>query len=223
MRKFVILAMAVIGAASFAPAAHADVTASRAYFLAETSDDTSVGFNGVADGETAYYSDTYIEAGVIFSNSFLAIVSSGEATPPNHLGVNFLTWRGLDPGTDSLNQTLTLTVTFPAPVTAFGFDYANGFLNNSDVLTITWQDYSYGLGESLLGESFFGVVTSEPLSSLTISDINGINIYPTIANLAFELAPAQTVPEPASIAVLGLAGLATGLIRRAKTNQNENI
>ena len=142
---------------------------------------------------------------------------------------------GADFGSDVLSTNYnSLTITFAAPVTAFGINY--GSLGRSFAATTSADTFTFaisGLGSATEGAAgninsgtflqngagFFGVTSGTAFSSITISGSGIDNTF--YDNVAYGVAPAavSAAPEPGAWAlILGGVG-AMGLALRSRRRQ----
>jgi hypothetical protein len=137
----------------------------------------------------------------IVTNAFLT------STPPNGLGETSLNF--FPPGDSA-------SFTFSSSITAFAIDI-NTFagtdgayiatLNIGDIVTSIFEVFpGFATGQ------FIGFVSDTPFTSVIISDVTGLSY--TLDTLVYGEASALVVPEPAALALLGIALLAMALARR---------
>jgi hypothetical protein len=113
-------------------------------------------------------------------------------------------WRGLG-----------ISISYTAPVTAFGFDLA-GYAGYSDEGVVEVFDTSNNLLTSASVRSgFFGWENAAGIGRITVSANSG---YLMIDNHGYGSASA-TVPEPGTLALLAVAGLGAAAARRKRTTR----
>lgn len=109
-----------------------------------------------------------------------------------------------------------LTIAFTGnPVTALGGIFASTDINASvipQVVTITLSDSTT---VSLTGFDFRGFTSATPITSLTIDGVDTPNFnWPQLNRFYVGSAVTQAVPEPGSLALLGLGGVLLAARRR---------
>jgi hypothetical protein len=194
MKKFLIVLGAGCLAVSGAVAADT-VYSSRSAFDAAAGALTTITFDGIAGpGSFVDYGGGPLTlSGVTFTSN---------ATSYPYGGFLNADYAGLD----------TITAALPA-TTALGFDI--GGLFGAQTFTIGTSDggsFVVNAPDSIIGTSaldFFGVTTSTPITSITVSYTDGA--YGALDNFSF-----GAVPEPATwgLMILGFGGIG-GVLRRA--------
>lgn len=111
-----------------------------------------------------------------------------------------------------------LTFTFATPVSAFGFLWGAAddvwVLNAYDSSNTLIESYNVPTTHASNAGDFFGL--SDPgIVYATLSDISG-NDYVFVDNFTYVAGADQSVPEPASMALLGAGLFGMGMIRRRK-------
>jgi hypothetical protein len=214
MKKFLIVLGAGCLAVSGAVAADT-VYSSRSAFDAAAGALTTITFDGIAGpGSFVDYGGGPLTlSGVTFtSNATLFVLDPGYYGSSYPYG-GFLNadYAGLD----------TITAALPA-TTALGFDI--GGLFGAQTFTIGTSDggsFVVNAPDSIIGTSaldFFGVTTSTPITSITVSYTDGA--YGALDNFSF-----GAVPEPATwgLMILGFGGIGGVLRRAARTPASPRI
>jgi hypothetical protein len=132
--------------------------------------------------------------------------------PDSFLGQNYYGWGDSNGDCDCSVTTLTFT----SPITSFAFDWFN--TDYSDQYEVTLSDGTvftappFDVATYGTTSGFFGVTTDSPITSATISaDFDGgYTSDEGIDNVQ------TSVPEPASMMLLGAALLGLGAVRRQR-------
>lgn len=154
---------------------------------------------------------TFTAAGFVASHSSptdsLAILSIYDAVSDIYPtdGSQYLIWR---PGVSGNS----LVFQFSSPITAFAFTATDAVDVDGELVLTTDSGISETVASGFLpngNKLFYGMTADQPFSEVTISDTVGIDA------IGFDELRYGQVPEPTSLALLGLGGLA--LMRRRRT------
>ncbi|GHF87626.1 PEP-CTERM sorting domain-containing protein [Thalassotalea marina] len=203
--KKLILPLLALGLSATANAGIITVYDNEADFLAATSISNSYNFDGDA---TSNFTDMDFGDFSITADGFdieTSISNSSSYFNSNHL----------DFYTECCNVPDTMKINFDFGISAFGFDFSNED-PTSDFTVITIDGNSYNVGTSG-SAGFFGFTATGPISSVTFNDDagnGGANTSTKYDNFIFTRADSVSVPEPTSIAILGLGVLGLALRRR---------
>jgi hypothetical protein len=210
-------------------AAHASIVtyATRGAFTAATTSLTVEGFanittptsNGIGSvgfGSTFSRNGLTITDGGI-ANSVLTALDNTYLNGGNQIRNRF----GVAAGTVLDASFGDITLTFGGPVNAFGIDLATiarGFVGNSSTTFsflidgVSAGTFAYS-GSS--GFGFLGFTSTTSFSSVTI--VNGSHASDDLFdNVSFQAAPRVAVPEPETLALLGLGLVGIAFARRRK-------
>jgi PEP-CTERM motif len=158
----------------------------------------------------------------VFADLVLSGVDFGAATVADPGLGNFISAWGTGAMLFGYGIFAPKTVAFSTPVSAFGFNYgATACIvvapcqSGSVSLTLSSGDTVFGSGGPLPPMQFIGVISSQPLTSITLQITPSIQV---LDNFSFASAASQ-VPEPASFVLLatGLVGVGARLRRRVRT------
>lgn len=163
---------------------------------------------------TDTFSTDIASAQSITLDSGIVSTNSNEITLPNVFNNNSVS-GGLYQnavGAPSWTASTTITWTFPTPgVFAFGAEFLNvnvgGLTLNGDFDGTGLQSYILAneIGSST---GFFGVIGTATFGSVTYTQsVNGIDAF-RIEDASFATQPAAAVPEPASVTMLVVGGVA---------------
>jgi hypothetical protein len=107
----------------------------------------------------------------------------------------------------------SLSMSFAAPITALGFDFGAVY-NQQLALAITIDGIEYLVTADAGEYGFFGITTDTAFSSLTISSDSDFTAFDNVSFGAVRTDNPGQVPEPASLALLGLGLLGVAAARR---------
>ena len=210
---FTLAAFAVVAFASAPARADTVVFTTRALFTAAATGLSNINFEGIASpNSVANFSSPLTLQGVTFSGSptgAVSVLDSGFFAPLFQFNSGAV-----------LGGFGFIEVTLPAGITAIGTDIMS---TNPDGLPF---QVLLSTGETFVvntplrpGRGFFGITSDVAISSIRFMTLPGPNQsagIPLLDNFSFGQAQPASVPEPATLLLLGtgLAGIATRARRR---------
>jgi hypothetical protein len=185
--------------------AHAGVIeyTSQAAFSAESTGLTTIDFTNLASGSYTYYGSQFSTQGVTFTapqNNALFVFNSGfyGSSGPTQSG-NYL----------NNNSNGAITVDFNRGVTAFSLDVADLFSAGSTGSIVLSDGESFTFSASQSQYTFLGFTSATAITGYTINS----NYFTVLDNVSYGTA---AVPEPASLALVGLGLLGCAALRRKR-------
>jgi hypothetical protein len=109
--------------------------------------------------------------------------------------------------------TNSLDIVFPVPVRAFGADFTSAATSSGLTFTILGQTFSLGSSLPPPGTGFFGIVSTDPFTTVDVGGGPVPNETYVMDNLTFVPAAAVAVPAPPTL-VLAFTGFLAALARR---------
>lgn len=184
-------AIAATAAVSAIPAS-ATTYVTRASFTAATTSTTQITFND-APASGAAPMTNFTRSGVTFSAASIYILPSNYVSTPI-FSSNYLEWEGVSPR--------LLTITFNAPVSAVGFDFAE-LRGMVAPLTISVNGQTFSPSTLANSSNFFGYTSASTFTSMTLSmpgTASAQSIFPILDTFTFGATAA--VPETATWAMM---------------------
>jgi hypothetical protein len=204
MYRIVLAALVTLGLAETTPASITLYTTSGAFNTAVGSGPITVqDFNSVP-----VTSEPIPAGGFTITGGYS--VYNGDATYGTGLSIN---WYTANPG--------SVVFTFSSPITAFGADFFDVGTNGATTLTAALNNGagSVNLFNNFIGatgnQQFRGLISMIPFTTITFTNTQEGDII-ELDNARFGTAGAPTTPEPASMAVFGLAAVGGLALRRRK-------
>jgi hypothetical protein len=203
---------------------------SRTAWTAAVSAPPTVTFNQFAGNSTTDLGLSHIEGGVKFdlpngdlnnvghilgTGPLAGVGNGGTVKAGPFYGSGYLEWHSAD---DNVLPN-TLLITLPTAARAFGFDFTE-LRGAFDTFTIEVGSETFTVDTSTEDDLFFGLTGLDPFTTIKITDLNLVGnafLFPTIDNFSFADPVAAAVPEPASLALIGI-GAASLFVRRRRRN-----
>lgn len=214
---FTALALASAMTAQAAVVTYSD----RAVFDAAVSGQTTITFEAQNTAPPfTFYGGGLNVSGVNFNNplSNYLFVADGNAVNPSY---NWGSGASLLFG--SVNEGGNVVITLPGSTFSFGLDLMAEADFNADLtagqlfnLDVDGTNYAVNTAQRPT-RTFFGISSDNAINSITITMNNTtfpFRVLPILDNFSFSASQGQRVPEPGSLALIGVALAAAALARR---------